>query len=81
VPFGEEVPHRAIHRPRQPHRDALGRDDRERSVDRANRRRVAAEDAAPRLLDRDVRERIERRIEEIDDAIQVSHAGSGDLVI
>ncbi len=68
VALGQEIPQRAIHRPRHADRDALGRDQREGSVDGANRRGVAAQHAAPRLVQIDVRERVQRGIEQIDDA-------------
>ena len=51
LPLGQEVAHRAIHRPRQSHGDALHGDQRERSVDRAHRRRIAAQHAPARLVD------------------------------
>ena len=49
--LGEEVAHRPIHRPRHADGEAVDGDERERAVDRADGRRVAAEHAAPRLLD------------------------------
>jgi len=67
VPFREEIPHRAIERPRQPHLDALGRDERKRSAHFAHSRRIARQPAA-RLVERHVVDAVERRIREIDDA-------------
>ena len=72
LPLGEEVPHRPIHRPRQPDRDALAGDQRERSVDRADRVRVAAQHARARLVDVHVEEAVQGGVEQIDDAADVS---------
>ena len=69
VPLGQEVAHRPIHRARQPHGDAVQRDDREGSVERAHPCGVAAQDAASRLIGVGVVEAGQARIEQIDDAI------------
>ena len=72
VPLREEVAHRPIERARHPDRDAVDGDERERAVDGADGRRVAAEHAAPRLLDVDVVQLVQAWVEQIDDAFDRS---------
>ncbi len=70
--LGQKVPHRPVHRPRQPDRDPLAGDQRERSVDRAHRVRVAAQHAPARLVGVHVVETVQCGVEEIDHTSQVS---------
>jgi hypothetical protein len=65
VAFGQEVAHRAIERTGHPDRDAVHRDKRERTVDRAHGGGVAPEYAAARLVDADVVQLIEPGIEQV----------------
>jgi hypothetical protein len=70
VALGQKVAHRPIERSRKPYGDAVDRDQRERPVDGANRRRTAAQQSPPRLLEADVMKTIQPRIDQIDDAFK-----------
>ena len=70
--LGEEVAHRPIQRPRHPDRDAVLGDDRERPVDGADRGRIAGEDAAARLVQVEAVQAVQRRIEQVDQPLDVA---------
>jgi hypothetical protein len=69
VPLGEKVPHRPIEGPGHPNRETLDGDQRERSIDRPDRRWIAAEDPAASFVQVDVVQVVQLRIEQVDDAI------------
>ncbi len=50
VALRQEIAHRPVERPRQPHGHAFGGHERERAVDAANAVRLTREDAAARLV-------------------------------
>ena len=68
VPLRQEVAHRTIQGARHPDRHALDRDQREGAVDRPDVRGIAAEHAAPPLVERHVVDLIQPGIEQVDDA-------------
>jgi hypothetical protein len=68
----EEVPHRSIERSRQAHGDPVHGHERKGAVDAPDGRRIAAEHAAAGLLEIDVVQQIQSRVEQIDDAIDGS---------
>ncbi len=67
VALRQEIAHRPVERPRQPHGHAFGGHERERAVDAANAVRLTREDAAARLVERHVAEAVQGGIEEIHD--------------
>ena len=75
VPLGEEVAHGPIHRSRQSNRAAFVGDQGKRSVDGADRRRIAAEHARARVLQVHVEDAVQVGVEQIDDAADgIQHA-------
>jgi hypothetical protein len=69
--LGQKVTHRPIERPRQPHGDAIPGHECERTVDGAHGGRISGPHVSPRLVDGEVVNAIERRIQQIDDALHV----------
>ena len=70
LPLREEVAHRPIQRASHPDRDAVHGHERERSVDGANRRRIAAEHAATGLIHVDVVKLVQIGVEQVDHAFE-----------
>ena len=70
--LGEEVAHRPVQRSRHADRDAVLGDDRERPVDGPDRGRIAGEDAAARLVQVEAVQAVQRRIEQVDQPLDVA---------
>ena len=76
VAFGQEVPHRAVHRSRQPDGPAFGGHEREGTVDCADGCGIRAQHAAARFDHGHVADSVQVRIEKIDDATDgLQHGG------
>ena len=68
MPLRQEVAHRTIQGARHADRHAIDCDQREGAVDRTDVRGIAAEHAAPPLVERHVVDLIQPGIEQVDDA-------------
>ena len=69
--LGQEVTHRAVHRTRHADGLALAREQRERAVNLAHRLGLAGKDALARLIEAQVVDLVEGRVEQVNHAFDV----------